>query len=179
MGDNAVEVRPLVVAMGISGTGKSAVGRAVADRLGLPYADGDDYHPRSNIEKMSAGTPLTDEDRWPWLELVAGWLTEHADSGGVISCSALKRSYRDVLRRGAEGVLFLHLEGDHDLIQERMEKRDHFMPATLLESQERTLEPLEDDERGWSFDIAPPIEQIVDEFVERAGLSALEPEETP
>lgn len=164
---------PLIVAMGISGTGKSAVGRAVADRLGLPYADGDDYHPRSNIEKMSAGTPLTDEDRWPWLELVARWLAEHEGSGGVISCSALKRSYRDVLRSGAQRVLFLHLEGDHDLIQDRMEKRDHFMPATLLESQERTLEPLQDDEHGWSIDIAPPIEEIVDAFVERAGLRAL------
>ncbi len=169
---------PLIVAMGISGTGKSAVGHAVADRLGLPYADGDDYHPRSNIEKMSTGTPLTDEDRWPWLELVAQWLTEHASSGGVISCSALKRSYRDVLRSGVDRVLFLHLEGDHDLIRERMEKRDHFMPATLLESQEHTLEPLQDDEHGWSFDIAPPIEQIVDAFVERAGLGVPEGEES-
>ncbi|MEG9225725.1 gluconokinase [Aeromicrobium sp. Sec7.5] len=166
----ADDARPLIVAMGISGTGKSAVGRAVADRLGLPYADGDDYHPRSNIEKMSAGKPLTDEDRWPWLELVATWIAEHEGGGGVIACSALKRSYRDVLRRGAPDVVFLHLAGDHDLIQERMEKRDHFMPATLLASQESTLEPLEDDEQGWELDITPSIEEIVDEFVTRAGL---------
>lgn len=177
MGDLTQDASPLIVAMGISGTGKSAVGHAVADRLGLPYADGDDYHPRANIEKMSAGTPLTDEDRWPWLDRVAAWLADHQGSGGVISCSALKRSYRDVLRSGAERVIFLHLEGDHDLIHERMEKRDHFMPPTLLESQERTLEPLQADEHGWAFDIAPPIEQIVDEFVERAGLHPLEREE--
>ena len=101
---------------------------------------------------------------------MAGWLAEHQSSGGVIACSALKRVYRDLLRRGADRVVFLHLVGDHDLIQERMEKRDHFMPPTLLASQESTLEPLEDDERGWELDITPSIEQIVDEFVERAGL---------
>ncbi|WP_344198613.1 gluconokinase [Aeromicrobium alkaliterrae] len=168
---------PLVVSMGISGTGKSAVGAALAERLGVPYADGDDFHPRSNIEKMASGTPLTDEDRWPWLELVAGWLAEHQESGGVIACSALRRVYRDVLRSGSDQVLFLHLVGDHDLIHERMEKRDHFMPPTLLDSQERTLEPLESDEHGWAFDITPPIEDIVDAFVERAGLQALAPEE--
>lgn len=165
-----VRAAPLIVAMGISGTGKSAVGSAVADRLGLPYADGDDYHPSSNIAKMAAGLPLTDEDRWPWLEDVAGWLSEHRASGGVIACSALKRAYRDLLRRDADSVIFLHLAGDHDLIQERMENRDHFMPASLLASQESTLEPLEDDEQGWELDIAPSIEQIIDEFVSRAGL---------
>lgn len=162
--------RPLVVAMGISGTGKSAVGRAVAERLGIPFADGDDFHRPSSIAKMAAGVPLTDEDRWPWLEDVAGWLADHQASGGVIACSALKRVYRDLLRRGADHVGFLHLVGDHDLIQERMEKRDHFMPPTLLASQESTLEPLQDDEQGWELDIRPSIEQIVDEFVERAGL---------
>lgn len=151
--------------MGISGVGKSAVGHAVADQSHVPYADGDDFHPRANIEKMSAGHALTDEDRWPWLELVGGWLAEHDETGGVISCSALRRVYRDVLTRQAPRVAFLHLQGDHDLIRSRMQSRDHFMPVSLLESQERTLEPLESDEMGAVFDIVDAPEQIASEFL--------------
>lgn len=161
---------PLVVVMGISGVGKSAVGHEVADRLDVQYADGDDYHPQANIEKMSAGTPLDDDDRWPWLRAIGQWLADRTDVGGVISCSALKRSYRDVLRDAAPGVLFLHLVGDHDLIADRMSHREHFMPVSLLESQERTLEPLADDERGWVYDITPSPGEIAQHFLADAGL---------
>ncbi|MCL3818810.1 gluconokinase [Aeromicrobium wangtongii] len=162
---------PLVVVMGISGVGKSAVGHELADRDGVDYADGDDFHSASNIAKMSAGTPLTDEDRWPWLHDIGRWLAAHSETGGVVSCSALKRAYRDVLTEAAPRTVFLHLTGDHDLIKSRMEHREHFMPASLLESQEKTLEPLQEDERGWVFDITPTPEMIVDEFLVRAGQS--------
>jgi gluconokinase len=161
---------PLVVVMGISGVGKSVVGHELADRYRIEYADGDDFHSPANIAKMSAGTPLTDDDRWPWLADIGQWLAQHDGGGGVISCSALKRAYRDVLTSAAPRVMFLHLVGDHDLIKSRMEHRDHFMPSSLLESQEQTLEPLADDERGWVFDIEPTPAQIVDQFIEAAGL---------
>ncbi|WP_286928601.1 MULTISPECIES: gluconokinase [Aeromicrobium] len=156
---------PLVVVMGISGVGKSAVGHAVADDAGVPYADGDDYHPQANIEKMSAGQALTDEDRWPWLDLIGGWLADHDEQGGVISCSALRRVYRDVLTRHAPRTVFLHLVGDHELILSRMEGRDHFMPVSLLESQEATLEPLEADENGVVFDVTETPERIAAAFL--------------
>lgn len=156
---------PLVVVMGISGVGKSAVGHAVADRSGVEYADGDDYHPQSNIDKMSAGTPLTDDDRWPWLDLVGGWLAAHDAAGGVISCSALRRVYRDVLTTHAPRTVFLHLTGDHALILSRMEGREHFMPTSLLESQEATLEPLDSDENGVVFDVTDTPETIAAAFL--------------
>lgn len=161
---------PLVVVMGISGVGKSAVGHELADRFSVEYADGDDFHSEANIAKMSAGTPLTDEDRWPWLADIGAWLAAHDAAGGVISCSALRRAYRDVLADAAPRTQFLHLTGDHDLIKSRMDHRDHFMPSSLLESQEQTLEPLQEDESGWAFDITPTPAQIVDQFVARAGL---------
>lgn len=162
---------PLVVVMGISGVGKSAIGHELADRCGLDYADGDDFHSAANIAKMSAGTPLTDEDRWPWLDDIGAWLAAHGESGGVISCSALRRAYRDVLVGAAPHTQFLHLTGDHDLIKSRMEHREHFMPASLLVSQEETLEPLQADEHGWAFDIAPSPAEIVDQFIAQAGLT--------
>ncbi len=160
---------PLVVVMGISGVGKSAVGHAVADRSGVPYIDGDDFHPEANIEKMSAGQALTDDDRWPWLELIGGWLAEHDENGGVISCSALRRVYRDILTKHARRVVFLHLVGDHDLIRSRIEGRDHFMPVSLLESQEATLEQLESDEYGAVFDIIDPPDKIASDFLDWLG----------
>lgn len=158
---------PLVVVMGISGTGKSAVGHAVADLVDVEYADGDDFHPPANVEKMSRGIALTDEDRWPWLEEVGRWLAEHVDRGGVISCSALRRVYRNLLTRHAPRTIFLHLVGDHELIRERMEHRDHFMPASLLQSQQDTLEPLEPDENGGVFDITLTPEDIARAFLRR------------
>lgn len=156
---------PLVVVMGISGVGKSAVGHAVADSAGVPYADGDDYHPKANIAKMSSGQALTDEDRWPWLELIGVWLAEHDAGGGVISCSALRRVYRDVLTKHAPRTVFLHLVGDHALILSRMQGREHFMPTSLLESQEATLEPLEADEIGVVFDVTETPERIAAAFL--------------
>ena len=164
--------QPLVVVMGISGVGKSAVGHELADRFGLDYADGDDFHSAANIAKMASGHPLTDEDRWPWLREIGQWLARHDDAGGVISCSALKRVYRDILVEAAPHTSFLHLYGDHELIRSRMEHRkDHFMPASLLSSQEAILEPLQPDENGFAFDIAPHVSVIVDEYVAKAGLT--------
>lgn len=162
---------PLVVVMGISGVGKSVVGHELADRFGLDYADGDDFHSEANIAKMSAGTPLTDEDRWPWLDEIGAWLARHDAAGGVISCSALKRSYREVLTKAAPRTTFLHLSGDHDLIKSRMDHREHFMPSSLLTSQEQTLEPLQDDEHGWEFDISPSPAEIVDDFLAQYDLA--------
>jgi gluconokinase len=155
--------------MGISGVGKSVVGHELADRYDLDYADGDDFHSEANIAKMSAGTPLSDEDRWPWLDEIGGWLAEHDAAGGVISCSALKRAYRDVLTAAAPRTVFLHLTGAHDLIKSRMDHREHFMPSSLLESQEASLEPLQPGERGYVLDITPPPAEIVDEFISRSG----------
>ena len=157
---------PLVVVMGVSGSGKSTVGTALADRLGVPYADADDFHPAANVAKMSAGTPLTDEDRKPWLDAIADWLAERDGSGGgVVSCSALRRRYRDRLRRASDSVFFVHLDGPESLLAERMAgRKGHFMPSALLRSQLDTLEPLESDEpgRAVSIDGAP------DEVAQRA-----------
>ncbi|WP_370614775.1 gluconokinase [Mumia sp. Pv 4-285] len=158
---------PLVVVMGISGVGKSEIGHELADRYDIPYEDGDAFHSEANIAKMSAGTPLTDDDRWPWLESIGAWLHAHDESGGVVSCSALRRVYRDVLVSAAPRTTFLHLAGDHDLIRQRMEHRDHFMPVSLLQSQEETLEQLEPDENGELLDITPTPAEIVDEFLAR------------
>jgi gluconokinase len=145
-GVSAVDARVLVV-MGVSGSGKSTVAAMVADQLGWAFAEGDTMHPEANVAKMHAGTPLTDEDRWPWLDVVAGWIRGHLQAGtnGVVTCSALKRSYRDVLR--ASGVVFVHVAGDRALLEERMSSRSgHFMPPSLLASQLATLEPPQPDE---------------------------------
>jgi gluconokinase len=157
---------PLVVVMGVSGSGKSTVGAALAQRLGVPFVDADDLHPEANIAKMAAGIPLDDDDRWPWLEAVARWLAGHRDTGGVASCSALKRAYRDVLTHGAPSTVFLHLHGDRDVLAERVAARPgHFMPAALIDSQFATLEPLAPDERGHVIDVAQPVDDLLDECV--------------
>lgn len=144
----------LVVVMGVSGSGKSTVGEMLARRLDLAYADADDLHPPENVAKMEAGIPLTDEDRYPWLDIVADWLTDHAADGGIVTCSALKRRYRDRLREARPDLFFLHLDGSEELIAERMAKRsDHFMPGRLLRSQFEALEPLEEGERGAAVSI--------------------------
>ena len=140
--------------MGVSGSGKSTVGAALAQRLRVPFADADDFHPPANIAKMTAGEALDDEDRQPWLEAIGEWLAAHADGGGVMSCSALKREYRDQLRHHARGVEFVHLDGNREVIARRQASRPgHFMPASLLDSQFATLEPLEPDERGFVVDV--------------------------
>jgi len=157
-----------VVVMGVTGTGKSSVGRALAPRMGAIYIDGDDLHPRANLAKMAAGTPLNDEDRAPWLVRVAEALRA-APGPAVCGCSALKRRYRDLIRSVAgDAVLFLHLTGPRDVIAAYMaERRGHFMPLSLLESQFAALEPLQPGETGFVVDIAQPFETVVAE-VERA-----------
>src|SRR5436190_7655090 len=120
---------PLVVAMGVSGSGKSTVGAALAQRLRVPFADADDFHPPANVAKMTAGHALDDDDRYPWLEAIGEWLVEHREAGGVMSCSALKRKYRDQLRHHVPGVEFLHLHGSPEVIARRQASRPgHFMP---------------------------------------------------
>ncbi|MEV0122778.1 gluconokinase [Streptomyces sp. NPDC050703] len=157
----------VVVIMGVAGTGKTTIGPLLADRLGVPYAEGDDFHPPANIEKMSAGTPLTDDDRRPWLDAIGAWADGRAGKGGVVSSSALKRSYRDRLRAAAPGVVFVHLTGDRKLIEDRMSHRQgHFMPTALLDSQFATLQPLGADEAGVAVDVAGSPEEIADRAVE-------------
>ena len=161
-----------IVVMGVSGSGKSTVGDLLGARIGLPYHDGDDLHPQSNIDKMAAGEPLTDDDRWPWLKLIGEWLMDHPD-GGIIGCSALKRSYRDAIREVSPDAVFVHVHGSVELLQERMEERPgHFMPASLLDSQLDTLEHLEADERGRIFDISGTPDEIVSATI--AWISALD-----
>lgn len=171
-------VHPPVLVMGVSGSGKSTIGQALTDALvaqGEPcvFVDADDLHPVANKEKMRQGIPLTDEDRWPWLDVVAGWIRGHLDAGthGVVTCSALKRSYRDVLR--APGVVFVHVAGDGALIEQRMSQRSgHFMPTSLLQSQLATLEPPQDDEAHLTIAADRTPEEESAEVVERLGLGS-------
>jgi len=167
--------KPIVVVMGVCGCGKSLIGRLLAERLGVAYVEGDEHHPPANIAKMSAGTPLTDEDRWGWLGTLGGFIAD-ADRRGeglVLSCSALKRRYRDRLRGdqlGVDGrrVAFLHLHGDKALITERMRARSaHFMPASLIDSQFAALEPPGADEAALTIDVARTPDAIVAEFLDR------------
>ncbi len=151
--------------MGVSGSGKSTVGAALAARLGVPFVDADNLHPPANIAKMTSGQPLDDDDRYPWLEKVGEWLADHRD-GAVASCSALKRKYRDQLRAHCPGVEFVHLSGSAALIGGRLAARSgHFMPAALLRSQLDTLEPLGSDEAGITVDAGGDVEAIVDTVV--------------
>ncbi|MFF5567450.1 gluconokinase [Streptomyces sp. NPDC012623] len=163
----------VVVVMGVAGTGKTTVGPLLADALGVPYAEGDDFHPPANIAKMSAGTPLEDADRWPWLAAIGAWAHDRAGLGGVVSSSALKRAYRDRLRAEAPGAVFLHLTGDRPLIERRMSGREgHFMPTALLDSQFATLENLGADEAGVAVDVSGTPEEITERAV--AALRRLE-----
>lgn len=157
--------RPLVV-MGVSGSGKSTVAAALAQRLRVPFGEADDFHPQANIDKMSAGIPLDDADREPWLDAIGDWLAARPD-GAVASCSALKRSYRDRLRHHAPSVTFLHLAGSPEVLARRMAGRPgHFMPPSLLASQLETLEPLGPDEDGYTIDIDQPVDDVVQQYVD-------------
>lgn len=151
-----------VVVMGVAGSGKSTVGVALGARLAIPYRDGDDLHPPANIAKMAAGEPLTDADRWPWLDRVAAALS--ADAPLIVGCSALRRAYRDRIRAGAGGpVRFVHLAGSRAVIAARMAGRTgHFMPPSLLDSQFATLEPPGADEEAITVDVDQPLARIVD-----------------
>jgi len=166
----------IVIIMGVSGCGKSSVGAAMGGREGVPFLDGDDFHPTANVEKMRSGTPLTDDDRWPWLTILGKALFEAAAIDGRVfgACSALKRSYRDALTTAAgEPILFLHLDGPKELIAERMAARTgHYMPTGLLDSQIATLEPLGDDEFAAKVDLSQTLEEILDECTRVIGSRA-------
>ncbi len=151
------DVRPggadcdIVVVMGVSGSGKSTVAKGLSTVLGWEFAEGDAFHPEDNVEKMKHGVPLTDEDRWPWLDSIGDWISgkESRGESAVVTCSALRRVYRDLLRKGRPHVRFLHITAPADVILDRMEHRPgHYMPPSLLPSQLATLEPLENDEPG-------------------------------
>ena len=153
-----------LVVMGVSGCGKSSVGEALAKKLNANFIDGDDLHPEANKLKMAAGIALSDEDRWPWLLEVGKALSSQPKL--VVACSALKRSYRDKIRDAEPEARFIHLHGTMELLKQRVNSREnHFMPASLLDSQLATLEKINSDENGKEFDTAKPVKQIVDEVI--------------
>lgn len=164
---------PLVVVMGVAGAGKSAVGEALAVRLGIPFVDGDSLHSPASIAKMAAGEPLNDDDRWPWLEAIGALLLGAGSHGGlVVACSALKLAYRDAIRAVAPQVFFVHLVGSDELLAERIGARaGHFMSAAMLNSQLATLEPLTSGESGALVQIAPPLADVVNEAARLVSLS--------
>ncbi|MDH6180287.1 gluconokinase [Microbacteriaceae bacterium SG_E_30_P1] len=155
---------PPLIVMGVSGSGKSTIGEALGQKLGMPFIDGDDLHPRANKEKMAAGHPLNDEDRAPWLEIIADRIGAELAEGTsiIVACSALKRSYRELLIAHAPSVVFVHLVGTQKVIAERQSHRHHeYMPNSLLDSQFATLEDLASDERGILVDLTQTPDQMV------------------
>lgn len=160
----------IYVVMGVSGCGKSTVGEALAAHLGVEFIEGDRVHPPENVARMAAGIPLTDADRQGWLEALAGHIADarRAERGLVVSCSALKRRYRDILRSGASDVRFVFLKGERDLLAARMTERPgHYMPVSLLDSQFAALEEPAADENAWVFDVAQAPEAIVSALIAR------------
>ena len=163
----------ILVVMGVSGSGKTTVAEKLAAALGVEFLEGDKFHPRANVEKMKSGTPLTDEDRWPWLEAIAAKIDEWRAEGkaGVITCSALKRSYRDILIGNRPQVRVVYLKGSHDLIHQRMAaRRGHFMPVGLLDSQFATLQEPGPDERPIVTDIGGTPAEIVADIIRQLGV---------
>lgn len=167
-----------LVVMGVAGSGKSTIAAALSQQLGWACAEADEFHPQSNIDKMTQGIPLQDEDRWPWLQEIQDWMSAQAAAGKstVLTCSALKKSYRQLLSEAQGRVLFLHLHGEAGLIGQRMQGREgHFMPPTLLPSQLATLEPLSEEELAAGslrLDISKPPEEIVAAVIAALGLPA-------
>ena len=154
---------PAIVVMGVSGSCKTTIGEALAERFGLPLLEGDQFHPKANIDKMSSGTPLTDADRWPWLDAIAAAMRD-APEGVIVTCSSLRRIYRDRLRAGAgRPVLFVYLNGSRETLAARLgARKGHFMPPSLLDSQLATLEPPGPDEPGIvPVSLEPPVEVVV------------------
>jgi gluconokinase len=174
--DAAAPSRPtpdVIIVMGVSGSGKSTIAKGISTVTGWEFAEGDAFHSDANVEKMRSGHALTDEDRWPWLESIGDWITtkESAGESAVVTCSALRRVYRDLLRRGRPHVRFLHIEAPTDLIQDRMEHRPgHYMPPSLLPSQLATLEPLGSDEPGVSVPNEGTPAQVLDRSLAALGL---------
>ena len=170
-----IDEQPVVlVVMGTAGTGKSKVAATLAERLGWDMGEGDDLHPAANVAKMASGQPLTDEDRWPWLDKVASWIDDHVAMGqpGIMTCSALKKAYRDRLR--GPRVAFVHLNGTRESLAARLAaRRDHYMPSSLLDSQLEALQPLEADENGIVVELdSKSPEQEAEEIIRRLGISA-------
>jgi gluconokinase len=173
VGNKAGEMPCVLVVMGVSGSGKSTIGEQLAKRLGWSYEDGDRFHPASNVAKMSAGEPLTDEDRWPWLQAIADEIDRVCLAGGhaVIACSALKRAYRNVLVRGRSDVRIIFLDGTQELIAGRLaQRKGHFMPPGLLASQFKTLEPPGPTENPVVVSIDAPVDGIIGDIVRQIGL---------
>lgn len=154
----------VIIVMGVSGAGKTIIGEKLAETLGYRFAEGDSFHSEENVEKMRNGTPLTDEDRWPWLHTMAESIDRWRAAGenAVLACSALRKVYREILMDGREDVVAVHLQGSHDLIAGRLSERQHeYMPPTLLQSQFDTLEEPKADENVIGVDIAPAPDVIV------------------
>lgn len=161
-----------VVAMGVSGAGKSTIGALVADALNYPFLDGSALHPIANVSKLAAGTPLDEEDRWAWLEIIGNELAGTTAKGMVIACSSRKRSHRDAIRAKAPDVIFLHLTGSLEVLSSRLEGRSgHSIPRELLAAQLEALEPLGEDERGVVVDISTGMISVLDQSV--AGIKTL------
>ncbi len=174
--------RLCVVVMGPSGVGKTTAAKGLAERLGWTFAEADEFHPKANIDKMSKGVPLDDEDRWPWLGAIRDWTSAQAEGGRdtVITCSALKRVYRDVLRQASPRVRFLELVADRELVEKRMARRQgHYMPVSLLASQFAALEPLDADEDGVEVGVAGDPETVVANALVALGLTAPPPGARP
>lgn len=166
------ELPSVILVMGVSGSGKTTIGKGLADRLGWEFQDADGFHPAANVEKMRAGIPLTDEDRWPWLHAIAAWIDETRRAGrhGVVTCSALKRAYREILVGDRDDVCLVHLAGEREVIARRMAARHgHFMPPTLLDSQFAALEAPGRDERPVVAAIEATPEAIVADILEQIG----------
>lgn len=160
------------IVMGVSGCGKSEIGSRLAQRLGVAYVEGDDDHPQFNIDKMAAGIALDDSDRQAWLQILQARIKAAVESGQalVLSCSSLKRRYRDLLRGGDPDLVFIHLVGDRELIKSRMQARpNHFMPPALLDSQFRDLEPPQEDERAIRLDITQEPDKLIDEILRQSA----------
>jgi carbohydrate kinase (thermoresistant glucokinase family) len=175
--ENSLETPCALVIMGVSGSGKSTIGEALAARLGWLYEDGDKFHPPANVAKMSAGHPLSDEDRWPWLRAIAVEIDRVCSIGShvVMACSALRRAYRDVLVHGRGDIRIIYLDGTEALIANRLSlRRGHFMPPGLLASQFATLEPPTADERPVTVSIDAPVDKIVDDIVDQLGVGGME-----